>query len=158
MKSWKNSKGQSFDLSVTVNTVSRCKRELDVDILNFNTEGTDGLVTKIVSNPEFTASIGYLCAYQDVKSREIDPETFADGIEGDSLLELQRTVLELIADFSPNKNARELIHETISMTFETQDKAMEELKKKAGPAMKQAQEKTIETVKNADLGGMKSGT
>jgi hypothetical protein len=98
MKQFHDSKRQPWGISLTIGTVKRVKKLVDVDLLEIS-KGDPPLITRLTTDVILIADV--LCAIckPEADARNVSDEQFAELLGGDGLINAMNALLEELIDF-----------------------------------------------------------
>ncbi len=99
-KSFADTQGRTWNITVTVDTVRRVKQSLDLDLLDIL--GGEAL-ERIVSDPVLLCDLLYVTCRPQAEQAGVSDEDFGRSLAGDSLDEATTAFLEALTDFFPSR-------------------------------------------------------
>lgn len=121
MKTFKDTNGKDWVVSVTVNTVKRVKAATNFDLLSAVED--KAALMRLGTDPELMVDVLFAACETQAKERGVDGVAFAEAIGGgDGLESAANAMLEAMADFFP-KHRREPLHLALAKLRQVQDKA-----------------------------------
>ena len=141
MRTFKDSEGREWLVSVTVDAVKRVRGTLDVDLL----EAASGDVfMRLASDPILLCDVLYVVCKPQADERQISDENFGRSLNGDVIERATDALLEDLIDFFP-QGRRKVMRRLKERSTELTDKAMEKILQRADdPVMEELMEAEIE--------------
>ena len=143
MRTFTDSAGRDWQVSVTVDAVKRVRGTLDVDLL----EAASGDVfMRLASDPILLCDVLYVVCKPQADERQISDEEFGRSPNGDVIERATDAFLEELIDFFP-KGRRQVMRRLKERSDELTDKAMARILQKASdPEIEKLMEREIESV------------
>lgn len=122
MKTFADTAGQLWTVSVTVRTIKRVRALAHVDLLELVEENST-LLSRLITDPVLLAEVLCAVCYDQIEERGITADDFLDRLAGDPIDQATKAILEDIADFFSNPRDRAQFHRILRKTWEAMDKA-----------------------------------
>jgi hypothetical protein len=101
MKTFKDSKETSWDISVTVGSLKRVKDILGIDIIDEASQ-KENIFIKISEDPIKLCNILYVLCKNQADERKITDEQFGELMGGDAIEQATNCFIEELIDFFPS--------------------------------------------------------
>lgn len=98
MKTFRDSTGREWVISITVDTVKRVRASCDVDLLG--ALGGD-VLQRLITDPVLLCDVIYTCCEREANDRGITDVQFGEALAGDVIDHATTALLEALADFFP---------------------------------------------------------
>ncbi|MBA3936833.1 MAG: hypothetical protein H0X38_05175 [Planctomycetes bacterium] len=99
MRSFTDTLGRTWTVTITVATVKRVRALCDVDLLAV--AGGD-LLERLATDPVLLADVLYAVVEDEAKQRQLSDVDFGRALVGDTIARATSALLETIVDFFPN--------------------------------------------------------
>jgi len=97
MHSFTDTRGTTWDVSITIAEVKRIKARIDMDVAQISPE----LIGRIVDEPELLGDLLWCLCERQAEERQLDDVAFFGRLAGDALDQATNAFLEELVDFFP---------------------------------------------------------
>jgi hypothetical protein len=118
MHQFTDSKGQVWELSINVASLRRVKDKLQLDLTRVIAQD-DNTLAKL-ADPETLANVLWVLVEGQAEAKGISPESFAEGLAGESIDSATESLLQELSDFFPRAQ-RTLIKAALAKTEKMQE-------------------------------------
>lgn len=106
MRSFKDNKGRTWEISLNVLQMKRIRARLGVDLVNVITLDKDGavkvdLVDRIANDPCLLVDILWVLVEEQAKKANVSDAEFGEALAGDAISEATKVFLDELVDFFP---------------------------------------------------------
>ena len=106
MRSFKDNKGRTWEISLNVLQMKRIRARLGVDLVNVITLDKDGavkvdLVDRIANDPCLLVDILWVLVEEQAKKAGVSDTEFGEALAGDAISEATKAFLDELVDFFP---------------------------------------------------------
>lgn len=101
MKTFKDSGGKSWDISITVGSLKRVKDMLNIDLIE-EASKKENIFIKVSENPIMLCDILYCLCKSQADERKITDEKFGESLNGDAIEQATNMFIEELIDFFPS--------------------------------------------------------
>lgn len=108
MKTFKDNKEKSWDVSINVGCIKRIKELAGVDLIAESGKDKDNIFIRISSDPVLLCDIIYAICKPQADERQISDEQFGEAMGGDALDSATECFVEELINFFP-KAKREML-------------------------------------------------
>ena len=119
MRKFTDKKDNEWFFDITIGTVSRVKKEMDLDILDM---GDESFLKTIAGDPMKLGQLIYVLLRDQVEKAGIKEEDFYHGFSGDTIDEATDAFLQALVDFFP-KSERRTTQLMLAKTREVMEKS-----------------------------------
>jgi hypothetical protein len=168
MKSFKDTQGREWRITVNVTTIKRVRDLAGVDLLHvLDGKGADGrsLIERLIADPILLVDVLYAVCRPQCAELKVSDESFGEAMAGDAIEAATAALLDEIVSFSPSprdranlgrileatragmERARELVEErlTSGVLSRVVDDAIDHLRRSAGAPSGAAPESSAST-------------
>jgi len=120
MKTFNDTAGRNWTITVNVDAIKRVRSLCDVDLL----EWSDGkLIERLIRDPILLCDVVYAVCKPQIDERSITDEDFGRAMAGDAIEHATTALLEEVVNFSPNLRDRQLAERVMKRTWQAMDRA-----------------------------------
>ncbi|TVQ57550.1 MAG: hypothetical protein EA377_00825 [Phycisphaerales bacterium] len=120
MKTFTDTTGRNWTITVNVDAIKRVRSLCDVDLL----EWSDGkLIERLIRDPILLCDVVYAVCKPQIDERSITDEDFGQAMAGDAIEHATTALLEEVVNFSPNLRDRQLAERVMKRTWQAMDRA-----------------------------------
>jgi len=130
--------GRKWPIKMTVGKVRQVRDRLGVDITDA-IDPTKNVVDQIANDPVLMFDIIYLCVQEKMEQENIEAQSLADAISGDTIEEASVALINAIIDFFP-KSKTEVIRESLAL----KEKMIARIKKKSLDSVRSLTEEDLD--------------
>lgn len=106
MSSFTDTKGRKWPVEVTVDTVRRIRRVLEIDLLGPN---LPEVLERLFADQVLLCDVLYVAVQHDAETHGVTADEFGRSMAGDALEEGAKALLFALRDFTPNRRDRERV-------------------------------------------------
>lgn len=118
---WRDNGGQTWSLTITVNTIKRVKQLVGVNLL----EVFDGkLLGQLAEDPVLLVNTLYAVCQPQAEQREVSEEAFGESLVGDAIEQAAEALVQGLIDFFPQAR-RAVLARLWRATTEAQSQAVQ---------------------------------
>jgi hypothetical protein len=122
MPTFKDAKGRSWEVVVSVDTIKRLRSMLEVDLLKV-IEPENDVMRNLLLDPIYLANVLYVTVRPEADRLKVTDEDFGQGLFGEALDAAMKAFMEALADFFRGPVHRTALKEMVARVFETERKA-----------------------------------
>ena len=146
MRSFKDTNGTEWEVSINVNAIKRVREVCKVNLLDI-VEG--GLVQKLMADPVVLCDVIYVLCKPQADERKISDEDFGRAMAGDAIDAALRGLLEELVDFSPSPRDRTAMKKAMKMIWETMDATHDIIEERLPGELKKIAADALSNAKNS---------
>ena len=148
MKTFSDTAGRTWTITVNVDAIKRARSLCEVDLL----ELTDGkLIEKLIRDPILLCDVVYAVCKPQLDEQSITDEEFGRAMAGDAIEHATTALLEEVVNFSPNLRDRQVIERVMKRTWQVMDKARDVIEARIDGELDRIAEETLDQIKNEPL-------
>jgi len=125
MRTFQDSAGRTWTISVTVDAVKRVRDLLKEDLLD-----VEQVLPRLLMDPILLCDCLYVVCKPQADTQQVSDVDFARAMAGDVIAQAKAAFLEELADFFPDQSQRETIRLAIAKYSQWNKKAVELVKAK----------------------------
>lgn len=120
MKTFTDTTGRSWAITINVDTVKRVRGLVDVDLLGI-ADGT--LIEKLYRDPILLCDVVYAVCKPEADERNLSDEEFGRAMAGDAIDNATKVLLEELVDFSPSPRDRAVLQRVLEASQQAMERA-----------------------------------
>ncbi len=120
MHSFKDPKGQTWDIFINVNTIKRVRSRCNVNLLDVF-EGK--LLDRLATDPVLLVDVLYVLCQPQADMRNITDEMFAELMAGDVIEAATKALCDELVSFSPSPKHRDTLQRVLRAMWNSLDRA-----------------------------------
>ena len=124
--SFKDTEGREWNLAITIATVRRVRKDLDVDLLN---KDMAAVLETVVCDPVMLCDVLFLIVEKEAQRLGVNDEAFGEAMGGDALEEGAKAFLGALGDFTPNPRDRARVGKALDTLLEAAEACQDEADK-----------------------------
>jgi len=149
MKTFSDTAGRSWTITVNVDAIKRVRSLCNVDLLEL-AEGK--LIEQLIRDPVLLCDVVYAVCKPQLDERSVSDEDFGRAMAGDAIEHATTALLEELVNFSPNPRDRAAALRVLNRTWQVMDKARDVIETRIdGELDRIAEEALAEIQSSADL-------
>lgn len=121
MKSFKDTEGREWMISLNVTTIKRVRDLCGIDLLqSFGSAALE----KLASDPIMLCDLLFVLCRDDAEKRNVSDEDFGMALGGDALNDATTAFLAELVNFTPNPRRREILQKAFAKMQEVESAMM----------------------------------
>ena len=122
MKTFTDTTGRVWTITINVNAIKRVRGLIDVNLLEV-IEGT--LLEKLIRDPILLCDVVYAVCKPEADALNVTDEQFGQAMAGDAIDQATKALLEELVGFSPSPQGRANLQRILETTWRMIEKAQE---------------------------------